>query len=824
MPGRETVRYGHFDDENYEYVIERPDTPRSWSNYFGTREYGGVITNNAGGYSFYQSSALGRFLRLQFNAIPMDQPGRYFYLYDRESDDYWSASWQPVGKPLDEYRSTCRFGTSYTIIESAYSGIRTEATYFVPLEQHFEYWRLKVSNVGKRTRRLSLFTYCEFVSEWNIFQDGFNLQYSAYIVRADWRDGMVRCSSLGNLPPDPEDFAKGDQGRWWWMALVGGEVAGYDLDREAFIGPYRGYHNPLAVERGYCSGSTAYSGNACGGLQVDVALEPGETRELLVLLGVGRAEEEGAKARAEFGSPERAAQELEKVKREWHGRLGKFVVDSPDEDLDHMVNVWNAYNALITFYWSRSASLVYTGDQRDGYGYRDTVQDILGVLPSIPGEARERLDLMITGQESNGGARPEVKPFAHWPGRMEPTPPEQVRADDALWLFNSVPAYVAETGDVDFYDKVLPYSDEGEDTVLGHLRRALEFTLERNGAQGLPAGLRADWNDCLKLGYRGESLFVAFQLRYGLVVYASVARLLKRSAEVAWAEAELERLDAAIQAHGWDGAWFVRAYREDGSVIGSSQNGEGSIFLNPQSWAVLSGAATEGQARSAMDAVEEHLATVYGLVLCAPPFKEVDYHVVRAVLFNPGEKENGSIFSHTQSWAVMADCLLGNGDRAYRHYRAYMPARFNDRPETREIEPYVHCQSTSSKFSHRPGMSHIPWLSGTASWSSFAATQYILGIRPEVEGLRIDPCIPSGWEAFSVRRAFRGKVLNIKVQNPTGVQKGVSKVVLNREEIEGNLIPVDRMRDENDVTVMLGDHPAPKLGDYSIQIGENPCL
>ena len=455
------MRYGYFDDTRYEYVVERPDTPQAWSNYSGSPLYGAIITNNAGGYSFYRSAATGRFLRLQPNAIPMDQPGRYFYVRDRHSGDYWSASWQPVGKPLDDYKTTCRFGTAYTIIESEYAGIRTASTYFVPLGQRFEYWRLAVANASDAPREISIFTYCEFASEWNIHQDTFNRQYSAYITQSDWRDGFVYCASRENQPIIVHDLPS-----ICWLTLVGQEVVGHELDREAFIGPYRSYHNPLTVERGSCGNSTAYGGNACGCVQVDLDIAPGETKELLVLLGVGRVEVEGVDTLSEFGSLERASKELADLESEWHGRLGKFVVHSPDADLDHMVNSWNAYNALIAFHWSRAASLIY-GGERDGLGYRDTVQDTLGVIPLITEEALERLELMITGQESSGGASPLVKPFDHKPGRMEPTPLEEIRSDDSLWLLNTVPAYVAETGDVSFYEKVLPCADRGEDTVLG---------------------------------------------------------------------------------------------------------------------------------------------------------------------------------------------------------------------------------------------------------------------------------------------------------------------------------------------------------------------
>ena len=796
------MRYGYFDDKAREYVIERPDTPRAWINYAGSRAYGAIITNNAGGYSFYQSPAAGRFLKFRFNSIPMDQPGRYFYLRDRDRNDYWSASWQPVGKPLAKFKSTCRFGTGYSVITSRYAGIQTETTYFVPHDQTFEYWWLKVTNKSQQPRRLSVFSYAEFASEWNMLNDLLNLQYVAYIAQAEWKDGVIEASSCARLKAEPDNFANRDQSRWWWLTQVGGTIAGYELDREKFLGPYRSYHNPLTVERGTASNSTGFSDDTCGSVQSDIELPPGESADIIVLLGIGTAHA-GAKSRAEYGTAARAQTELDKVRQNFHGMLDAFRCETPDEDFNHMINVWNAYNALMTFNWSRACSLVYTGEGRDALGYRDSVQDTIGVCALIPDAVRERLELMLTGQDSTGGAQPEIKPWLHKPGQMQPIAPDLYRSDDSLWLFNAVPVYVAETGDMDFYRKVLPYADKGTATVFGHLRRALEFNLERTGAHGLPCGLLADWNDCLKLGLRGETVFVAFQLRLGLQTYAEIADLLAQPAEVQWARAELAKFDAILQKFTWDGEWFLRAYREDGALFGSAKCDEGKIFLNPQSWAVLSGAATPEQARQAMDAVEKHLATEFGLALCAPAYERIDHHVMRAVLFNPGNKENAGIFSHTQGWAVIADTLLGNGDRAYRYYRSYMPAAQNDRAELREIEPYVHCQSTHSQFSKKFGKSRVPWLSGTASWSYFAATQYILGIRPERDGLRLDPCIPAAWDGFTVRRQFRGTQLNITVKNPNGAQKGVAKLIVNGQELPGNFIPVTALKPVNKVQVIM---------------------
>ena len=798
------MQYGYFDAESKEYVITRPDTPRSWSNYLGSTEYGGIITNNAGGYAFYRSGARGRFLRLRFNSVPMDQPGRYIYLRDQENADYWSASWQPVGKPLDAFESTCRHGAAYTTISSRYAGITTESTYFVPLEQTFEYWRIRVTNEAERPRRLSVFTFCEFASQWDTVQDRVNLQYSMFIVRGSQTpDGLLRIAIQDNLTREGGGSLDHDLAMHAWMALVGAEATGYDTSREAFLGPYRSYHNPLVVEKGRSTGSDAYGDNACGSLQTDLMLDPGECREFLVMLGIGDARSVGRRTVAEFGSLGRADMELEKLKSSWRAKLGSLTVKTPDEAFDHTVNVWGPYNGLVTYAWSRAASLVYNGE-RDGLGFRDSVQDVLGVVAAIPDEARKRLELMLTAQVSSGGAIPVVKPFEHRPGHEAAPEPEVYRSDDCLWFFNAIPAYVSETGDVGFYRKLLPYADRGEDTVLGHLRRALQFNLERTGAHGLPCGLSADWNDCLQLGYHGESLFVAFQVRLGLSIYVQAARQLGLLGEAEWAAAERTRLDEAIRACAWDTDRFLWAIAEDGAAYGTRASEEGRIYLNTQVWAVMSGAASREQAETCMETVARELATPYGLMLCAPPFVRTSIDVMRAVVFNPGVKENAGIFNHTQGWGVIAECLLGHGDRAYAYYRAAMPAAYNDRAELRQVEPYVQAQTTYSTYSPRAGTARTSWLTGAAAWAYWSATQHILGLQPEIGGLRIDPCIPSNWDGFSATRRFRGKTIEIEVRNPDRVCQGVKHITLNGEPLSGNLIPVDRLRDRSRVEVVLG--------------------
>jgi N,N'-diacetylchitobiose phosphorylase len=796
--------FGHFDPAAREYVITRPDTPRAWSNYLGSRRYGGIITNGAGGYSFTRSPAEGRILRHRYNSVPMDLPGRQFYLRDRDSADFWSAAWAATAKPLDRYRSTTRFGPGYAVITSDYAGIRSESTYFVPLEAEFEYWRLRVLNTGTAARRLRVFAFAEFTTEWNLLNDTLNLQYTQYIGRAAYADGFIAASSCAHLPEDPANFANRDQSRHWWMTQCLAPVTGHDCDREAFLGPYGGFHAPAAVVAGACTGSAGFSDNTCGALTADVDLAPGQSAEVLILLGIGRADTVGRRTRAQFGTVEACTQELDRLRAHWHGLLDALQVRTPDPAFDAMVNTWGAYNALMTFEWSRSCSLVYTGDQRDGYGYRDTVQDCLGVTALVPAPVRERLLLMLSGQDATGGAQPEVRPWCHAPGKMPSTPPEHYRSDDCLWFFNAIPAYVAETGDIAFYDEVVPYADSGQDTVLGHLRRALEFNLARTGRHGLPCGLRADWNDCLKLGYRGESLFVAFQVRLGLDTYAGIATSRGLDDEASWARAELATLEAAIQRHGWDGAWFRWAIAEDGTVFGTKDYPEGQVYLNTQAWAVLSGAATPEQAAAALQSVHDRLFSEWGLAMCAPPFVTTPVEVMRAVLFNPGNKENAGIFSHTQSWAVLAELAAGDPARAWAYFRAFLPSAQNDRADVREIEPYVHCQSTHSQFSPKHGRSRVPWLSGTASWAHYTATQHLLGLRPEVAGLRIDPCLPRDWPGFTATRRFRSRTVQIEVTNPRQVHRGVRRLTLDGEEQPDNLARIERLRDGSIIVAELG--------------------
>ncbi len=796
------MKFGRFDNEKREYVITRPDTPRPWANYLGSAEFGALVTNNAAGYTFYRSAAQGRLTRFRFNAPTADMPGKFVYLRDVDNDDVWSATWQPVGKPTETFACECRHGTGYTIVTSQYADIACETRYFIPLGARAEVWLVTLRNTGRGVRRLRAFPFIEPGCNWNALDDAQNLQYTHFIAHAEGAADRIDIGSNINMPEDADHFENKDQARHTFFAAscfpspgANAAVAGHDCDLAKFLGPYGTYRDPDAVLKGACTGSSCTGDMPCAAFQIDIALEPGSEVSFAVFFGVGSAETAGRETQRRFPSKEAILAALDDVRDHWHSRLDTLAARTPDEAFNAMIAPWAPYNNLMTFYWSRTASLVYAGE-RDGLGYRDTAQDIVGASALVPEEARERLELLITGQCSSGGALPVVKPFAHRPGHE--APPARYRSDDCLWLFNAVPAFVKETGDLAFFRKTLPYADAGEATVFGHLRRALEFNLARTGAHGIPCGLQADWNDCIKLGDRGESVFVAFQLRFGLREYAAIAELLGEAAERAWAKSELAKLDAILARDAWDGDWYLRAYRDDGQTFGSAKNPEGSIFMNPQTWAVLSGHATGERAHAAMEAMHRHLATDYGIALCAPPYVTTDPTVSVARLFNPGMKENGAVFNHTQGWAVLAAVELGWTERAWEYLRNVMPASFNDRAEIREVEPYVVCQSTCSRFSPRYGAGRVSWLSGSAVWNYVAMTTGILGIRPDYAGLVVAPCIPAAWPGFTATRRFRGCVFEIEV-----VRGDKRAMTVNGSPVADTLIPAASFAARNLVRVTL---------------------
>jgi len=806
------MQYGYFDDDAREYVITRPDTPRSWSNYLGSRLYGGIITQNAGGYSFYKSGGTGRVLRFRFNGMPQDEPGRFIYLRDDEDGDYWSASWQPVGKPLgdeeDEYRSTVRHGLGYSIFDSEYKGIQSQTTYFIPKDQAFEYWSVKVTNTTEEARTVSAFSYAELANDWHYRQDLENLQYSQYVVTATYRDNVIhRRNSTREATSE------------LWFGLAGAQVTSFDADRDVFLGGYRTQKDPIAVERGECSGSEPVGDNACASLHTRMEIEPGETVHLIYMLGIGSPDDVwndgerdlplGRDIMAEYGTPERVESELQTLRDQWRDYLSPLQVATPDAEMNSMLNVWHAYQTHMTFNWSRGVSLIEAGD-RDGLGYRDTVQDMLAVTHAIPDAVRERLDMILTGQTAEGGAMKLVKPLTHNPGHERTPSIDEYRSDDALWLPITVANFVYETGDVDYLDQVLPYADHGQATVFEHLRQAIEFSLAHTGNNGLTQGLEADWNDCLQFGTTGESMFSTFLMANGLRIVAELAEQTGKKDDAAWARKRLAGLQPVLEG-AWDGEWYIRGISSTGAKLGSHELDEGKIYLEPNVWAAISGTVPIERAIGAMDSVHTHLSTEHGVALCDPPHTtEVPGLGLSLLVFPVGHKENGGIFCHANAWTMVAEGMLGRGDRAYEYYRGFLPAKYNDQAEVHQVEPYVYAQFTHGPTSPRFGQARNPWLTGTASWAYIGVTQHILGIRPELQGLRIDPCLPEGWGGFQVMRRFRDLNLTINVVNEHGVATGVESVEIDGVEIElpadgkrGALVPVEELKDGAIVTVTM---------------------
>ncbi len=799
------MNYGYFDEVNKEYVITKPNTPTPWANYLGSPAYGAIISNNAGGYSFVKSGANGRIIRYHFNSD--DTPGRYVYLRDDETNDFWSASWQPVAKPLDVYKSECHHGTAYTNMVAEYAGIKSEVLYYVPLNKTYEVWRAKITNTTDKVRKISTFGYAEFTNDSNYEQDQVNLQYTLFITRTYFKNDNMIVQTIN------ENCGKNAEGSNWrerFFGLTGAPVTSYNGDKAAFIGNYHTYGNPVAVENGKCDNVLNYNTNGCGALHTALELQPGETKEVAFILGQ-TTPSEAAKIVDSYKNLAVVEKELDELKTYWHAKLQNFQVNTPDPAFNSMVNTWNAYQCFITFTWSRAASFTYCG-QRNGYGYRDTVQDIQGIIHLDPEMAAKQIRFMLSAQVNNGGGLPLVL-FDFVPGNSgTPDDPEWVkmtghpayRADDALWLFPTVWKYVAESGNKDFINEVIPYANEGEEgTVYDHLKRAIQFSMERLGDHQMPAGLHADWNDCLRLGKKGESTFVAMQLYYAMTVLRGFAKDLGDTEYIAYLDKTQKELGDTIQKECWEDDRYVRGIKEDGQVIGSKKDPEANMWLNPQSWAVISGLASKDQAEKALESVHRELNTKYGVRVMAPSYVDHAFDGALALLFNPSTKENGGIFSQPQGWIILAESLMGHGNRAFEYFTESSPASQNEDADVRKLEPYVHGQFTESTDSPFEGRSHVHWLTGTASTCMVGCVEGICGMRPDLDGLWVCPAIPSDWKEMTMDKTFRGKKLHIVVKNPNGAEGGFKEFYINGVKADQPYVAEKDMKDENEIVVVM---------------------
>lgn len=804
------MQYGYFDDKEREYVITCPDTPAPWVNYLGSPEYGAIISNNAGGYSFAKSGANGRILRYVFNQF--DEPGRYIYIRDNLSKDYWSASWQPVGKNLTRYKSECRHGMAYTKMRALYAGISSEVLYYVPLDAAHEVWAVAVRNDSDVVRELTVTGYAEFTNNPNYEQDQVNLQYSQFITRTEFENDHILQLIHGNLDAvsaDGKEVDNKDVG-YRLFGLAGQRVSGYCGNKENFLGRYHGYGDPQGVTTGKLDGSMNYNENACGALSAVLVLNPGETAHLAFIVGAKNREESRA-LMAHYADPAAVCpEELAALKAHWYTRLENFQIHTPSAEMNSMINTWNAYNCFMTFTWSRAASLVYCG-LRNGYGYRDTVQDIQGVIHLAPEQAAEKIRFMLSAQVDNGGGLPLVK-FTHNPGHEDtPDDPSYVqetghpayRADDALWLFPTVYKYLAETGNLAFLDEVIPYANKGAATVYEHLQRAIDFSLEHLGPHGMPAGLYADWNDCLRLGAEGESSFVAFQLVLALRIQKQLAEEKGDAAAAEKLAKQLADFSALVEKLCWNEDRYIRGFTEKGEVIGRRTDPEANLWLNPQSWAVISGLADSEKAETILHTVQEGLNTEYGVMLMQPPYHAHAFDGALAVIYNAGVKENAGIFSQSQGWIILAEALCGHGNRAFSYYKENSPAEQNGCAEIRKLEPYCYGQFTEGKDSPHFGRSHVHWLTGTASTMMVGAVEGILGVRPDLHGLRLSPSIPAAWDGFTMEKSFRGKKLHITVQNPAHKESGFTSLMLNGAAMPDNYIPADKLAAENEIVLTM---------------------
>ena len=813
------MQFGYFDDECREYVITRPDTPLPWINYLGCEEYFGVISNTASGYSFYRDARLRRLIRYRYNNAPLDSGGRCIYLRDDDPSSplFWSPSWQPVRCKLDEYE--CRHGMGYTTIRTKLTGIEAQTRFFIPMGGNLEIWELTLTNQREGPATLSVFSAVEFCL-WDAQDDATNFQRNYSIGEVEVVDGVIYHKS--EYRERRNHFA---------YFACSEPLAGFDTQRETFLGSYRGWDSPRAVEEGQMSNSLALGWQPIGAQHVKVQLKAGEQKKIIFVLGYHE------NAQAEKYDPPNSqtinkrtvkpviarylqVDEVEKAFQElriyWDGLLGKLQVSTPDDHTNRMVNIWNAYQVMVTFNFSRSASYFESGIGR-GMGFRDSNQDLLGFMHLIPERARTRILDLASTQLPSGGAYHQYQPLT----RRGNNDIGSGFNDDPLWLILSVVAYIKETGDWGILDAAVPYDNQvgTEEPLYGHLKRSIQYTMERIGPHGLPLIGRADWNDCLNLncfsdqpgqsfqttmnkdGKVAESVFIA-----GLFVLAA-QEMVKLGEKLESAKNEgkavgdfsllpsytliekIAEMEKAVWAAGWDGEWFGRAYDDFGKPVGSKECEEGQIFIEPQGMCIMAGLGVEdGRAAQALDSVSERLATPYGIVLHQPAYTHYYLHLGEISSYPPGYKENAGIFCHTNPWIVIAEAKIGRGDRAYDYYLRINPSAREDLSEVHRCEPYVYAQMIAGKDAPTFGEAKNSWLTGTAAWNYIAITQWILGIRPNYDGLEIKPVLPSNWKGFEARRLFRDVRYLIQVER-RGPGNSV-RLEADGKQIEGTIIPI----------------------------------
>ncbi|MCI0523281.1 MAG: glycosyl transferase [Bacteroidales bacterium] len=810
------MKFGHFDDDRKEYVITQYRTPYPWINYLGNKDFFSIISNTSGGYSFYRDARLRRLTRYRYNNVPLDDGGKYFYINDNGS--VWSPGWKPVKAEPDDY--SCRHGLGYSIIKSTKNHLTAEVLYFVPLGDTCEVQRVTLTNNGPLPKGIRLFSFVEWCL-WNAHEDMTNFQRNFSTGEVEVADGVIYHKTEYR-----------ERRNHYAFYSVNAPVAGFDTDRESFLGMYNGFDRPDTVFTGRPGNSVAHGWSPVASHCLEIDLQPGESRELIFVLGYvenpvaekfvapGVINKQRARAMAErYETGVKAEKAFNDLRIYWQNQLAAVSLDHPDPRLSRMVNIWNPYQCMVTYNMSRSASFFESGIGR-GMGFRDSNQDLAGYVQMMAPQARERIIDIASTQMEDGSAYHQYQPLtkrgnAEIGGNFN---------DDPLWLIFGVATYIKETGDWLILDEVVPFNNDPSSaaSLFEHLKRSFLHVVNNLGPHGLPLIGRADWNDCLNLncfstnpdesfqttenqkGGKAESVFIAAMfILYG----ADFVRMARKRGESTLAdetERQIVEMVNAVSNHGWDGDWFLRAYDYYGNKVGSRENEEGKIFIEPQGMCIMAGIGLEDdRALKALSSVSQHLACEYGIVLNNPAFSKYYLNLGEISSYPEGYKENAGIFCHNNPWVIIAETLTGNGNRAFDYYSRITPSYLEEISDLHKTEPYVYSQMIAGKDAFRPGEAKNSWLTGTASWCMYTVTQYILGVRPDYDGLIIDPCIPREWTGFKVIRRFRGAVYNIEVLNPEHRSKGICEIILDGKRHESNILPLFPEGTEHNVKVII---------------------
>ena len=811
------MKFGYFDDANREYVITTPKTPLPWINYLGCNDFFSLISNTSGGYSFYKDAKLLRLTRYRYNDVPGDVNGKYFYIKD--GDTVWNPGWQPTKTELDSYE--CRHGIGYSRFISSKNGVKASVLAFVPMNDTCEIQQLKLTNGSAETKELSVFSYVEWCL-WNADDDMKNFQ-------RNFSTGEVEV--VGSTIFHKTEYR--ERRNHYGIYSVNADTAGFDTNRESFLGAYRGADDPEAVEKGACTGSVAHGWSPIASHQLKVSLAPGETKSFIFVLGYVENPEDDKWESYGIINKKPAYAMLDRYKTDadvdkafaelntyWTNLLSKYSIKSSNDKVDRMVNIWNQYQCMVTFNMSRSASYYESGIGR-GMGFRDSCQDLLGFVHLIPDRARERIIDIASTQFQDGSAYHQYQPLT----KKGNSDIGSGFNDDPLWLIAGTSAYVRESGDTSILTEMVPFDNDESvaQPLMEHLKRSFDYIVNHKGPHNLPLIGRADWNDCLNLncfsehpgesfqtfgpseGPVAESVFIGGMfVQYG-EEYAQLCELMGDQAEADRARKEVEIMRAAVMKDGWDGEWFVRAYDAYSHKVGSKECEEGQIFIEPQGFCVLAGIGVEeGLAKKALDSVKEKLDTKYGVMILQPAYTRYHLELGEITSYPPGYKENAGIFCHNNPWISIAETVIGRGDRAFEVYQKTCPAYVEDISEIHKTEPYVYSQMVAGADAYLPGEAKNSWLTGTAAWTFVNISQYILGIYPTHKGLSVNPCVPKDFGDFQITRKFREGTYDIKVVNPDRVEKGIKSITVDGASIEGCVIPYVKGKEHYDVVVTMG--------------------